>query len=56
MKTKRSTGLTFKEDSYFFLPQTQQKFICCYTIESQRPLVFENAENINAFTETVMAD
>lgn len=57
MKAKKSTGLkTFKEHSYFFLPQTQKKFIFCYTTESQYPLVFANAQNINAFTETVMVD
>lgn len=56
MKAKKSTGLTFKEHSYFFLLHTQQKFIFCYTTESQYPSVFGNAENINAFTETVRVD
>lgn len=53
MKTKRSTGLIFKEYSYFLLPQNQ-KNVCGYTTESKYPLGFGYAENIITSTETVM--
>lgn len=56
MKTKRSTGLTFEQHSFFFFffaSKTTEVHLLLY---HQKPLVFGNAENINAFTETVMVD